>query len=153
MLAHMLRHMQACSRARKGIDVPGNTHLHSLKLTCIFAHLHMHACLLTQVAVKAKPFMCKSECLYPVIRKFRTGCLPVQVDHPNCIKLENVYITPRKVYLVTELVTGGELLDRCDQQSIKCLWQLRANQSMHPPPKWHSCLEVDQEFTGAPLDH
>jgi len=36
----------------------------------------------------------------------------LQVDHPNCIKLENVYITPRKVYLVTELVTGGELLDR-----------------------------------------
>ena len=36
-----------------------------------------------------------------------------QVDHPNCIKLFDVYITPRKVYLVTELVTGGELLDRC----------------------------------------
>lgn len=36
-----------------------------------------------------------------------------QVDHPNCIKLYDVYITPRKVYLVTELVTGGELLDRC----------------------------------------
>eukprot|EP00877_Chromochloris_zofingiensis_P004633 jgi/Chrzof1/14170/Cz08g28020.t1 len=35
-----------------------------------------------------------------------------KVDHPNCIKLYAVYITPRKVYLVTELVTGGELLDR-----------------------------------------
>ncbi len=35
------------------------------------------------------------------------------MDHPNCIKLFDVYITPRKVYLVTELVTGGELLDRC----------------------------------------
>jgi hypothetical protein len=37
---------------------------------------------------------------------------PVQVDHPNCIKLYAVYITGRKVYIVTELVTGGELLDR-----------------------------------------
>ena len=39
--------------------------------------------------------------------------ITVQVDHPNCIKLYDVYITPRKVYIVTELVTGGELLDRC----------------------------------------
>ena len=36
----------------------------------------------------------------------------MQVQHPNCINLYAVYITPRKVYLVTELVTGGELLDR-----------------------------------------
>jgi calcium/calmodulin-dependent protein kinase I len=36
----------------------------------------------------------------------------LQVDHPNCIRLFDVYITPRKVYIVTELVTGGELLDR-----------------------------------------
>ena len=35
-----------------------------------------------------------------------------QVAHPNCIKLYAVYICPRKVYIVTELVTGGELLDR-----------------------------------------
>lgn len=39
----------------------------------------------------------------------------LQVDHPNCIKLYDVYITPRKVYIVTELVTGGELLDRWGQ--------------------------------------
>jgi serine/threonine protein kinase len=38
--------------------------------------------------------------------------VPLQVDHPNCIKLYAVYITGRKVYIVTELVTGGELLDR-----------------------------------------
>ncbi len=35
-----------------------------------------------------------------------------KVEHPNCIKLHDVYITPRKVYIVTELVSGGELLDR-----------------------------------------
>jgi serine/threonine protein kinase len=39
-------------------------------------------------------------------------CMLAQVDHPNCIKLFAVYITTRKVYIVTELVTGGELLDR-----------------------------------------
>jgi hypothetical protein len=43
-----------------------------------------------------------------------------QVDHPNCIKLHDVYITPRKVYIVTELVTGGELLDRCVWQGLIC---------------------------------
>eukprot|EP00899_Mesostigma_viride_P020986 jgi/Mesvir1/2888/Mv13962-RA.1 len=35
-----------------------------------------------------------------------------QVRHPNCIQLKEVFITPKKVFLVTELVTGGELLDR-----------------------------------------
>lgn len=41
-----------------------------------------------------------------------TAHAAMQVQHPNCISLFAVYITPRKVYLVTELVTGGELLDR-----------------------------------------
>lgn len=40
----------------------------------------------------------------------------LQVQHPNCISLYAVYITPRKVYLVTELVTGGELLDRVTEK-------------------------------------
>lgn len=40
----------------------------------------------------------------------------LKVDHPNCIKLHDVYITPRKVYIVTELVTGGELLDRVTEK-------------------------------------
>jgi serine/threonine protein kinase len=46
--------------------------------------------------------------------------LLLQVDHPNCIKLYAVYITGRKVYIVTELVTGGELLDRlvCAKQHV-----------------------------------
>ncbi|KAL3158107.1 hypothetical protein ABBQ32_011709 [Trebouxia sp. C0010 RCD-2024] len=39
-----------------------------------------------------------------------------KVQHPNCISLYAVYITPRKVYLVTELVTGGELLDRVTEK-------------------------------------
>ena len=44
----------------------------------------------------------------------------LQVDHPHCIKLFAVYITPRKVYIVTELVSGGELLDRCVPAQHAC---------------------------------
>mmetsp|Transcript_38648 Transcript_38648/g.98854 ORF Transcript_38648/g.98854 Transcript_38648/m.98854 type:complete len:378 (+) Transcript_38648:371-1504(+) len=39
-----------------------------------------------------------------------------QIDHPNCIKLFAVYLTERKVYIVTELVDGGELLDRVTEK-------------------------------------
>ena len=34
-----------------------------------------------------------------------------QVDHAHCIRLYAVYVTPKKVFIVTELVVGGELLD------------------------------------------
>eukprot|EP01025_Chloroclados_australasicus_P029221 TRINITY_DN2912_c0_g1_i1.p1 TRINITY_DN2912_c0_g1~~TRINITY_DN2912_c0_g1_i1.p1 ORF type:complete len:342 (-),score=50.35 TRINITY_DN2912_c0_g1_i1:396-1421(-) len=40
----------------------------------------------------------------------------MKVNHPNCIKLHGVYITNRKVYIVTELVLGGELLDRVTEK-------------------------------------
>jgi len=36
-----------------------------------------------------------------------------KVSHPNCISLHAVYVTSRKVYIITELVSGGELLDKC----------------------------------------
>jgi len=39
-----------------------------------------------------------------------------QVQHENCIRLKSCYVTPRKVYIVTELVTGGELLDRVTEK-------------------------------------
>ena len=35
-----------------------------------------------------------------------------QVDHPNIIKLYEVYEDSRNLHLVTELCTGGELFDR-----------------------------------------
>lgn len=35
-----------------------------------------------------------------------------QVDHPNIVGLLDIYETSRKVYLVMELMTGGELFDR-----------------------------------------
>jgi len=34
------------------------------------------------------------------------------VQHPNCVKLFEVYETPRKIQMVMELLTGGELFDR-----------------------------------------
>lgn len=36
----------------------------------------------------------------------------MQVDHPHCIKLHAVCETEKRVFIVTELVSGGELLDR-----------------------------------------
>mmetsp|Transcript_16625 Transcript_16625/g.39793 ORF Transcript_16625/g.39793 Transcript_16625/m.39793 type:complete len:503 (+) Transcript_16625:179-1687(+) len=35
-----------------------------------------------------------------------------KVDHPNCIKLHEVFDEKTKMYLVLDLVTGGELFDR-----------------------------------------
>mmetsp|Transcript_22679 Transcript_22679/g.45833 ORF Transcript_22679/g.45833 Transcript_22679/m.45833 type:complete len:335 (-) Transcript_22679:39-1043(-) len=35
-----------------------------------------------------------------------------KVDHPNCIKLHEVFDEKAKMYLVLDLVTGGELFDR-----------------------------------------
>lgn len=35
-----------------------------------------------------------------------------QIDHPNIIKLYEVYDEKQKLYMVLELMTGGELFDR-----------------------------------------
>lgn len=35
-----------------------------------------------------------------------------RLQHDNCIRLKCCLVTPNEVYIVTELVTGGELLDR-----------------------------------------
>jgi calcium/calmodulin-dependent protein kinase I len=36
----------------------------------------------------------------------------MRVEHPNIVKLFEIYESPRKVYLVMELLQGGELFDR-----------------------------------------
>jgi len=36
----------------------------------------------------------------------------LKIEHPNIIKLLDLFDTPEKLYLVMELVTGGELFDR-----------------------------------------
>ena len=38
--------------------------------------------------------------------------LMIKLDHPNIIKLYEVYETDSKIYLIMELCTGGELFDR-----------------------------------------
>ena len=38
--------------------------------------------------------------------------VPRQIDHPNCVKLYEMFETSKKLYMVLELLTGGELFDR-----------------------------------------
>jgi serine/threonine protein kinase len=35
-----------------------------------------------------------------------------RIDHPHCVKLFDVFDSANQVYLVMELMTGGELFDR-----------------------------------------
>lgn len=39
-----------------------------------------------------------------------------QLDHPNIVRLEEVYESHAEIYLVQELCVGGELFDRLDEQ-------------------------------------
>ena len=39
-----------------------------------------------------------------------------QLDHPNIVRLEEVYESFSEIYLVLELCTGGDLFDRLDEQ-------------------------------------
>ena len=40
-----------------------------------------------------------------------------QLDHPNIVRLEEVYESNSEIYLIQELCMGGDLFDRLDEQS------------------------------------
>lgn len=42
------------------------------------------------------------------------------VDHPNIIKLKEIFETDSMLYIVTEVVTGGELFDRIVEKGSYC---------------------------------
>ena len=42
-----------------------------------------------------------------------------KVSHANCIQMHAVFVTARRVYIVTDLVTGGELLDKCAAEHVR----------------------------------
>jgi calcium-dependent protein kinase len=60
--------------------------------------------------------MCKMKCEKQVTQLFEEIEIMCQLDHPNIIKLEEVYESREYVYLVEELCIGGELFDRLDMQ-------------------------------------
>lgn len=39
-----------------------------------------------------------------------------QLDHPNIVRIEEVYESTNEIYIVQELCLGGELFDRLDEQ-------------------------------------
>jgi len=54
-----------------------------------------------------------------------------KVKHPNCIAFHDMYDSKDKLYIVMELVTGGELFDRIidaghfsETEAAKCFKQL-----------------------------
>mmetsp|Transcript_23779 Transcript_23779/g.33275 ORF Transcript_23779/g.33275 Transcript_23779/m.33275 type:complete len:334 (+) Transcript_23779:33-1034(+) len=58
-----------------------------------------------------------------IIKKTKLGAKELQIvhdevkimgkiDHPNCVKLEEIFETNKKLYLVMEKLSGGELFDR-----------------------------------------
>ncbi|GMH71216.1 hypothetical protein TrST_g10482 [Triparma strigata] len=40
----------------------------------------------------------------------------IELDHPNIVRLEEVYESPSEIFLVFERLSGGELFDRLDEQ-------------------------------------
>ena len=42
------------------------------------------------------------------------------VDHEHCVKLYDVFNSPNHVYLVLEMMTGGELFDRIIAKVSMC---------------------------------
>lgn len=43
-----------------------------------------------------------------------------KLDHPNCIKILEVFVEPNCIYIIMELCTGGELFDKLCVVVIVC---------------------------------
>jgi tRNA A-37 threonylcarbamoyl transferase component Bud32 len=43
----------------------------------------------------------------------------MQLDHPNIVKLEEIYESENEIFLVQELLSGGDLFDRLDAQPME----------------------------------
>jgi calcium-dependent protein kinase len=55
--------------------------------------------------------------IFPEISSLNLYWLQIaQLDHPNIVRLEEVYESQMEIYLVQELCLGGELFDRLDEQ-------------------------------------
>ena len=65
------------------------------------------------------------------------ACLQFQLQHPNICQLYEVYSTPGVMYMVTELVTGGDLFEGIEAAPNHLLSEEFAARVM-----WKSCLAL-----------
>ena len=83
------------------------------------------SCYLCRRLVDGKEFACKVinlKRLYttfpkPVVDKFKQEIDTLELlDHPNIIRLEDHFCSPSTIYIVLELIKGGELFERIVEQ-------------------------------------
>lgn len=83
-----------------------------------------------------------------------------QIEHPNVVKLYDMYQSPKKVYMVLELLTGGELFDRIvskgnysEQQAAEVMRDLcKALKYLHGKNIVHRDLKPENILYSSPRD-
>ena len=92
---------------------------------CDWAHL-MHLYFLPFFLPSTYLSFSLSSPLTILLSLFLSSSLPLQeVDHPNIIKLREVFFGSRTVYLVMELCQGGELFDEITHNAQRGLGEVR----------------------------
>ena len=104
-VVRQVEHKQTCQRfALKTINkekLDDHQMKYLLRITCIAA-LSVSLCVLSVLHIYWPSRYLEAEC--EVLK---------QVDeHPNIVKMHEIYDTPKKLHIVMELVTGGQLLER-----------------------------------------